>query len=69
MGNKQENQFNEDELKIYLKEGITMNDLINLKKAFISLDKDEDGKISPSPHTLNINCFFIFYLIKFIFLI
>ena len=25
--------------------------------------------ISPSPHTLNINCFFIFYLIKFIFLI
>jgi Ca2+-binding EF-hand superfamily protein len=45
MGNKQEKQFNEEELKIYLKEGLTMNDLINLKKAFISLDKDEDGKI------------------------
>ena len=45
MGNKQEKQFNEEELKIYLKEGLTINDLINLKKAFVSLDKDEDGKI------------------------
>lgn len=45
MGNKQEKQFNEEELKIYLKEGLTMNDLVNLKKAFISLDKDENGKI------------------------
>ena len=32
MGNKQEKQFNEEELKIYLKEGLTMNDLIDLKQ-------------------------------------
>jgi hypothetical protein len=31
--------------------------------------ESEYSEISPSPHTLNINCFFIFYLIKFIFLI
>ena len=46
MGNYEEKkQINEEELKLYLKEGLTMNDLINLKKAFISLDKDENGKI------------------------
>ena len=46
MGNYEEKkQINEEELKPYLKEGLTMNDLINLKKAFISLDKDENGKI------------------------
>ena len=37
MGNYEEKkQINEEELKPYLKEGLTMNDLINLKKAFIS---------------------------------
>ena len=45
MGNYEEKKINEEELKPYLKEGLTMNDLINLKKAFISLDKDENGKI------------------------
>ena len=45
MGNYEETKINEEELKPYLKEGLTMNDLINLKKAFISLDKDENGKI------------------------
>ena len=46
MGNYEEKkQINEEELKPYLKEGLTMTDLINLKKAFISLDKDENGKI------------------------
>ena len=46
MGNYEEKkQINEEELKPYLKEGLTMSDLINLKKAFISLDKDENGKI------------------------
>ena len=46
MGNYEEKkQINEEELKPYLKEGLTMNDLINLKKEFIWLDKDENGKI------------------------
>ena len=46
MGNYEEKkQINEEELRPYLKEGLTMNDLVNLKKAFISLDKDENGKI------------------------
>ena len=45
MGNYEETKINEEELKPYLKEGLTMSDLINLKKAFISLDKDENGKI------------------------
>jgi Ca2+-binding EF-hand superfamily protein len=45
MGNYEETKINEEELKPYLKEGLTMSDLINLKKAFISLDKDKNGKI------------------------
>ena len=46
MGNYEEKkQINEEELRPYLKEGLTMNDLINLKKEFIWLDKDENGKI------------------------
>ena len=45
MGNYEDKKINEDELKPYLKEGLSMSDLINLKKAFISLDRDEDGKI------------------------
>ena len=45
MGNYEETKINEEELKPYLKEGLTMSDLINLKKAFISLDKDKKGKI------------------------
>jgi Ca2+-binding EF-hand superfamily protein len=45
MGNSQQKKINEEELKPYLKEGLTMEDLINLTKAFNSLDEDEDGKI------------------------
>ena len=45
MGNYEETKINEEELKPYLKEGLTMSDLINLKKAFISLDTDSDGFI------------------------
>ena len=45
MGNYEETKINEEELEPYLKEGLTMSYLINLKKAFISLDKDENGKI------------------------
>ena len=45
MENYEEKKINEEELKPYLKEGLTMNDLINLKKAFISLDKDNKGII------------------------
>ena len=32
MGNYEETKINEEELKPYLKEGLTMSDLINLKK-------------------------------------
>ena len=46
MGNYyEEKKINEEELKPYLKEGLTMDDLINLKKAFLSLEKDEFGRI------------------------
>lgn len=45
MGNFENKTINESQLTPYLKEGITMNDLINLKKAFISLDEDSDGLI------------------------
>ena len=45
MGNCEVKKINEDELRPYLKEGLSMQDLVNLKKAFLSLDKDEDGKI------------------------
>ena len=34
MGNSQQKKINEEELKPYLKEGLTMEDLINLTKAF-----------------------------------
>ena len=45
MGNYEEKKINEEELKPYLKEGLSMDDLINLKKAFLSLKKDEFGRI------------------------
>ena len=45
MGNLENEAIDENQLTPYLKEGITMSDLINLKKAFISLDEDSDGLI------------------------
>ena len=45
MGNIENESIDENQLAQYLKEGISMNDLINLKKAFISLDEDSDGYI------------------------
>ena len=45
MGNTENETINENQLTQYLKEGITMDDLKNLKKAFISLDEDSDGLI------------------------
>ena len=45
MGNAENETINEDQLTQYLKEGITMDDLKNLKKAFLSLDEDSDGLI------------------------
>ncbi len=45
MGNLENETIDEKQLTPYLKEGITMSDLINLKKAFISLDEDSDGLI------------------------
>ena len=45
MGNLENEAIDEKQLTPYLKEGITMSDLINLKKAFISLDEDSDGLI------------------------
>ena len=45
MGNFEEEKIDETELNPYLKEGISMKDLINLKKAFISLDTNRDGLI------------------------
>ena len=45
MGNAENKTINEKQLTQYLKEGITMDDLKNLKKAFISLDEDSDGLI------------------------
>ena len=45
MGNLENESIDENQLIPYLKDGITMNDLINLKKAFISLDEDSDGLI------------------------
>ena len=45
MGNVENETINENQLTQYLKEGITMDDLKNLKKAFISLDEDSDGLI------------------------
>ena len=45
MGNLENESIDQNQLYQYLKEGITMQDLINLKKAFISLDLDSDGFI------------------------
>ena len=45
MGNLENEAIDQNQLAQYLKEGITMQDLINLKKAFISLDTDSDGYI------------------------
>ena len=45
MGNIENETIDENKLEEYLKEDITMKDLINLKKAFISLDTDLDGYI------------------------
>lgn len=56
MGNTQETEINTEELKPYLKypsflyntsnrDGLSMDDLINLRKAFNSLDKDGTGRI------------------------
>ena len=45
MGILEDKTIDESQLIPYLKEGITMSDLINLKKAFISLDEDSDGLI------------------------
>ena len=45
MGNFENNSIDPNQLSQYLKEGISMQDLVNLKKAFISLDTDSDGYI------------------------
>ena len=45
MGNFEDQQVDESDLYPYLKEGIQMKDLVNLKKAFLSLDTNRDGLI------------------------
>ena len=45
MGNFEDEPIDESELTQFLQEGIQMRDLINLKKAFISLDTNKDGLI------------------------
>ena len=45
MGNFEEESIDENELRPYLREGIQMRDLVNLKKAFLSLDTNQDGLI------------------------
>ena len=45
MGIFENKSIDENQLIPYLKEGIGMKDLINLKKAFNSLDQDSDGFI------------------------
>ena len=45
MGNFENDSIDQNQLAQYLKDGISMQDLINLKKAFISLDTDVDGLI------------------------
>ena len=45
MGNFEDQQIDESDLYPYLKEGIQMKDLVNLKKAFLSLDTNRDGLI------------------------
>ncbi len=46
MGILENESIDENKLTPYLKDGIGMNDLINLKKAFISLDHDCDGLLN-----------------------
>lgn len=45
MGNYEDEPIDESELNKYLVDGITMRDLVNLKKAFLSLDTNRDGLI------------------------
>ena len=45
MGNFEDEPIDENELRPYLREGIQMKDLVNLKKAFLSLDTNRDGLI------------------------
>ena len=45
MGNFEDEPIDESELSPYIQEGIQMKDLINLKKAFLSLDTNKDGLI------------------------
>jgi Ca2+-binding EF-hand superfamily protein len=45
MGNFEDEPIDESELSSYIQEGIQMKDLINLKKAFLSLDTNKDGLI------------------------
>lgn len=45
MGNFQEEHIDESELIGYLRDDITMTDLVNLKRAFLKLDEDGDGII------------------------
>ena len=45
MGNFENEPIDENELTPYLREGIQMRDLVNLKKAFLSLDTNKDGLI------------------------
>ena len=45
MGNFEDEPIDESELSPYIQEGIQMKDLINLRKAFLSLDTNKDGLI------------------------
>lgn len=58
MGNYQEAEINKEELKPYLKKGLVMDDLVNLKKAFLSLDQDNTGKILYDVKKLEDSTFF-----------
>ena len=44
MGNFEDEPIDESELNQYLQEGIQMRDLINLKKAFLSLETFSESK-------------------------
>ena len=52
MGNFEDEPIDESELYPYLREGIEMRDLVNLKKAFLSLDTNKDGLIDYDLKTL-----------------
>ena len=45
MGNFEDEPIDENELYPFLRDGIEMKDLVNLKKAFLSLDTNKDGLI------------------------